>query len=349
MNKSNNEKRPGLKVFEKFTPEGENLRPGYAYLIRSSVRMPELYPLLGELLFASRVVKDNEDGVPPNVIGMFIEDSPDNLIQHLKGPDFYTSIKDITGNFGNALANGEENDEPPRMAAWLDTFGSFHDASRNLNAKEFKFDNGKPDGKYKTQDGKIKEEYKWWSKSIAGPGNPMAIMRFFRLVQEKPGGAGLNVFLLNSLSNLYRNLELSESAAFLKTMLNESIWSVEPKSDKQDVRYKSGLFFAVLQESVLNEQETSYLESFFDGIIKVGPCVLENEFRVARVHIEVLPEFVQSHNDFVYIPMWQYDRNNNKFRPGWNKKHLKYICTHKADNCIDLEKPNDEANKKIPR
>jgi len=339
----NNSTHLRLKVFQNFAPEDEALRQGYAYLIRSSVRMPELYPLLGELLFASRVVKQTESANsagtddPPNAIGMFIEDSPDNLIRHLKGPDSYTDGSDITGKYFNDLVNNEEKGEPPRMAAWLDTFGSFHDAGGDLDEKEIWPSNRK-------QDGEIKEKHKWWSKSIAGPGNPMAIMRFFRQVQEKLGGADLNVFLLNSLSNLYRNLGLAESAAFLKTMLNESIWSAEPEPDaessEQKIRYKSGLFFAVLQEGVLDKQEASYLESFFDGIIKVEPCELDEKFRVARVHIEVLPELLQSHNDFVYIPMWQYEKRQQEFGADWTQAGLKYISTHSADGCVVKKKEN---------
>lgn len=339
MNKSHNENRPRLEVFGKFTPEGENLRPGYAYLIRSSVRMPELYPLLGELLFASRVVKDNEDGVPPNVIGMFIEDSPDNLIQHLKGPDYYVTTSDITYAFGAALVNNDE----PRMAAWLDTFGNFHDAGGDLKEKIFVTD--KVDKQFKEESGELKDKYKWWKKSVAGPGNPMAIMRFFRLVQEKPGGASLNVFLLNSLNNLYRNLGLSESAAFLKTMLNESIWSVEPDAKKQNILHKSGLFFAVLQEDVLDGHETSYLESFFDGIVKVDPRILDKKYRVACVNVEVLPEVLrsQAHSKFIYLPEWQVQNDSREIDDGWEKGV--YIRTKLVSECKDLGSANDK-NKK---
>jgi len=38
MSDDGNDKRPTLKVFADFSPS--NLKPGYAYLIRSSVRMP---------------------------------------------------------------------------------------------------------------------------------------------------------------------------------------------------------------------------------------------------------------------------------------------------------------------
>gem|GEM_PF-6705681 len=165
----------------------------------------------------------------------------------------------------------------------------------------------------------------------------MAIMRFFRQVQDKQAGADLNVFLLTSLSNLYRNLGLSETAAFLKTMLNESIWSAGPKSDENTIANKSGLFFAVLQEGVLDTQEASYLESFFDGIVKVKPCIL-NGSRVAQVHVEVLPEVIQSQNnkDFVYLPNWQFNGNSNhndKFGGNWEKRD--YIRTRIADEHID--------------
>ena len=319
MSSDSSDKRPTLKVFAGFTPKDSHLKPGYAYLIRSSVRMPELYPLLGELLFESKVVDTkNNSSLPPNIIGMFIEDTPDNLTTHLGKPDRYAEATDIdvTKEFG-------KNELSARgTAAWLDTFGEFHQARGGLD------------------DMVLEDEPVWWRKRIAGAGNPMAIMRFFRLVQQEAATTDLNLFLLNSLSNLYRNLKLSESAAFLKTMLSESIWSAEFNSAEQNIGDKSGLFFAVLQEDVLDQQEASYLESFFDGIIKVEPCVLDEKLRVARVHIEVFPELIQSHDDFVYIPMWQYKRHRKELDNGWTQKGLKYISTHSADGCVVKKKEN---------
>lgn len=321
MSDDKNDKRPTLQVFADFTPNGVHLKPGYAYLIRSSVRMPELYPLLGELLFASKVVDPNNKNskrLPPNIIGMFIEDTPDNLTTHLAAPDRYASETDIdvTKEFGKTELSERGT------AAWLDTFGEFHQTRGDLDKMEL-------------GDGPV-----WWRKRIAGAGNPMSVMRFFRLVQQEEATTGLNLFLLNSLSNLYRNLKLSESAAFLKTMLSESIWSAEFNSEKNNIGDKLGLFFAVLQEDVLDTREASYLESFFDGIVKVDPCLLDNKFRVARVKIKVLPEFVQSHDDFVYIPMWQYEKHKKELDNGWTQKYLKYISTHKADDCVVEGKKN---------
>jgi hypothetical protein len=334
MNKSNSEQRPRLKVFEKFTPKGDYLRPNYAYLIRSSVRMPELYPLLGELLFASSVVKEGEkeDKVPPNIIGMFIEDTPDNLMLHLGNPARYQDNEDkrsITEKFGSELASKE----PHRAAAWLDTYGRFHDVRGKLNDLIIG-----------------KNDKKWWRQSIPGAGSPMAIMRFFRLVQEKNGTAEVNLFLLNSLSNLYRNLDLSETAAFLKTMLNESIWSVTSEPDSNKVSKNLGLFFAVLQENVLDEHETGYLESFFDGIVRVDPYVLNKKYRVARVNIEVLPELLRSqmYEKFIYIPEWQFLKSNEESNKDWKKESNKdwkkevYIRTKLVRECEDLEPANDK-------
>jgi len=258
---------------------------------------------------------------------MFIEDTPDNLTTHLGPPDRYAHEQeiDVTKKFGKTLRDRRGT------AAWLDTFGDFHKARNDLVNMDL---GGGP---------------VWWRKRIAGAGNPMAVMRFFRLVQEEMATANLNLFLLNSLSNLYRNLKLSESAAFLKTMLDKSIWSAEFNSTKKNIRDKSGLFFAVLQENVLDEEEANYLESFFDGIIRVDPCMLDNKFRVARVHVEVLPELVQSQNerDFVYLPEWQFKDPDNGLGNGWGKKGKEvYIRTRKADGCIGVNRKKGNGDDK---
>jgi len=151
------------------------------------------------------------------------------------------------------------------------------------------------------------------------------------------------MFLLNSLSNLYRSLGLAESAAFLKTMLNESIWSdISPVSES--IRGKDGLFFAVLQENVLDNNETSYLESFFDGIVNVTPCTLSDPcLQVAKVHVRTLPEIVQPSEDFVYLPAWQF--NPRKTGGGglnaedWLKQE--YIYIREAGGCVKQETTED--------
>lgn len=318
--------RPRLKVLDKLlTPAGECLRSGYAYLIRSSVRMPELYPLLGELLFASQVQGGNGDGSSgnyPNVIGMFIEDSPDNLITHLGNPDRYTAKPDLNviEQFASDLMKRRESEPLNRVkqtAAWLDTFGRFQEANNEL-------EDCNP------------VRIGWWRQSLAGSGNPMAILRFFRLVQQKTGVGRMNVFLLSSLSNMYRNLGLSETAAFLKTMLNESIWSVNPTDEPaKSIGRTDGLFIAVLQEDVLKANEASYLESFFDGVIHANPCVFHDEkIRAVRVQVRTLPEIVEKPDDFVYLPDWQFDRPEN--RPLTAQKDWMpsvYIRTRSAKEC----------------
>jgi hypothetical protein len=126
----------------------------------------------------------------------------------------------------------------------------------------------------------------------------------------------MNVFLLSSLSNLYRNLGLAEAAVFLKTMLNESIWDVDPAASpvagETTLRKIAGLFFAVLQEGVLKPNEASYLESFFDGIIQVRPCILDEEKRAALVHVQSLPEIVHKQKDFAYLPRWKFEDNDEQ-------------------------------------
>lgn len=338
-----NDARPSLRVLEGLAPRGEGLRPGYAYLIRSAVRMPELYPLLGELLFASEVMEcgsqggkgnssNQRDSTPsgPNVIGLFIEDTPDNLMLHLDDPDRYQDgpnssqeepERSFTERFGRYLAS--PSGPGYRAAAWLDTYGQFHDSSGKLSEIELS-DKG--------------NKCLWWSQSIPGAGNPMAIMRFFRLAQEKEGTAAVNIFLLNSLSNLYKNLGLSESAAFLKTMLNESIWSVNPDRRSQKIRDNYGIFFAVLQEDVLKQEEASYLESFFDGIIEVKPTTLA-DLRVAHLRVQTLPEIVIETRDLLYLPSWQFKRNEGLSEDGWTNRT--YIHTSPAYGIIERESRSD--------
>lgn len=324
--------RPKLQVFNEFASEA--LRPGYAYLVRSDVRMPELYPLLGELLFASSITyseSDLQNGTgkkTPNLIGMFIEDTPDNLMLHLGKPDRFHDEQDVSflERFGCELQRRRDNKAENYgngigMAAWLDTYGQFQELENELTELDIT----------KVLDGN------WWQQSIPGAGNPMNIIRFFRLVQEKQGQSDLNLFLLNSLSNLYRNLELTESAAFLKTMLNESIWAIEARDDSHNICDNHGIFLATLQEGVLEKKEASYLESFFDGIISVSPCVINEQLRVVRVKVKALPEMVAVKSDFIYLPKWRYEKDTNKnedkkYGGGWRDKE--YIYVRKVDDII---------------
>ncbi len=331
--------RPHLKIFNEFA--SEPLRPGYAYLIRSDVRMPELYPLLGELLFASHITyfdtapsKDNENK-SPNLIGMFIEDTPDNLVLHLGEPDRFHDGLDIPflERFGCELQRSREDQGKNNgigMAAWLDTYGEFQHLENELTELDIN----------KVLDGT------WWKHSIPGAGNPMNIIRFFRLVQKKQGKADLNIFLLNSLSNLYRNLELTESAAFLKTMLNESIWSIEAKDDSQQICDNHGVFFAILQEGVLEKNEASYLESFFDGIISVSPCVLQDQVRVVHVTVKALPEIVTTKNNFIYLPKWRYEKDIDNKKYVLDMVEQKYIYIREVgDDIKKVMRFENEKNK----
>jgi len=316
-------RRPLLRVLDDLlTPQGECLRSGYAYLIRSSVRMPELYPLLGELLFGSKVDNENGKEAPPNVVGLFVEDSLETLMAHLVGPDRYL-FRQNEVHITTMLDPGIEN----QTAAWLDTFGTFQEVDSNLT-------------RFKDREEVIDN---WWQQSIAGPGNPMAILRFFRLAQEKAGDSAMNVFLLSSLSNLYRNLGLAEAAAFLKTMLNESIWAVVPELNhvpkETRLRETDGLFLAVLQESVLELRQANYLESFFDGIIHVSPCILDDKWRAALVHVQTLPEIVEKRNDFAYLPSWKFKNGNE---PGLTKEDWPlqgtYVRSRLRDDRIAIPK-----------
>ncbi len=325
MNKSTS--RPSLCV-SGIAPDGEALRPGYAYLIRSKVRMTELYPLLGEILFGSEIIypenKDTSHEVP-NKIGFFIEDTLDNLVNHLDKPYRYRDNQKLT--FTESFLNDNDNNRmTPGFGAWLDTYGEFKDGQDKLKAIETNHENAT-----------------WWKQSIPGAGNPMAIMRFFRLVQEEKGHSSLNIFLLNSLSSLYRNMGLLESAAFLKTILNDTIWSGATAQNGDEIRFKEGIFFAVMQEGVLEEKEASYLESFFDGIISVVPKTVK-EMHVACVSVKVLPELFQLPKEFVYMPRWvTNDDNVQVLEERGASIDTKYII---IDDNIDCEEEKDKETKK---
>jgi len=286
---------PGL------APDCKQLPAGYAYLIRSSVRMTELYPLLGELLFCARASRND---VPlsgtegwetcTNVIGLFVDDDPGNLLSAL-GSD-----GDSPEEMAQKFVDKGRSDEKagyclPELAAWLDTYGSF--ASGGAGLKELLAGDDALEGPC------------WLSQSIVGAGNPMSIYRFFRTVGDQEARGQVNVFLLNSLSNLYRNLGLAETAALLKRML-EDVWlrgrDDVGRKDGGDsrVRDTDGLFFAVLQEGVMEPAEASYLESFFDGVYQVEPD-RSMDVRIPRLRVDSLPLQVQLPKDVLFLPQKQ--------------------------------------------
>lgn len=268
---------------------------GYAYLIRSSVRMPELYPLLGELVFGScssniEAEKINDCWSGVNVIGMFVDDHRDtlfmNLYKELKQSDYVTD--DFLYEKYGVLP------PLPQTAMWMDTFGEFGQSFSKITPKQLKqdlYNNG----------------LDWHEHSILGAGNPMSMFRFVKQTLSRKAEGGINLYLLNSLSNLYRNLGIKETSAFLKVVLNQCIWTAQDP-DKYEGRIGSrpALFFAVLQEGVMNPDEESYLSSFFDGIIQVSPdSDKRGGFRLPVVEVKALPETVHLPAKFWYLPHWR--------------------------------------------
>jgi len=272
---------------------GGSLRSGFAYLIRSKLRMPELYPFLGELLFCTRATEDGvsldgENGweTCTNVVGMFIDDDRTNFFSAL-GATGDTAEK-IDTNFVTEIV---DSDAPrgclPEFAAWLDTYGTF--AKTETEASRLFHESWLPP---------------WLSQSIVGAGNPMSIYRFFRSISAHEAIGSVNIYLLNSLSNLYRNLGLSETAALLKKML-EDVWR-RNATDGGRIGDKDGLFFAVLQEGVMEPAQASYLESFFDGVLKLEPYRFGN-LRIARLRVESLPLQSRLPENVLFLPTWQED------------------------------------------
>ncbi len=255
-NSQENDKKYSLEVsLPGLLPPSENnlLRSGFAYLLRSSLSMVDLYPWLGQLLFRSKAVEtdqlDNLTGSPDssvNVVGVFVDDSWKVMRFNL--------AKGLNVEDDKKMVKRHLLDYAP-MAAWMDTFGSFG-ADSSLEKPD-------PDG--------------WFSQSIPGAGNPMRMFRFVREIYEKESEGKVNVFLLSSLSNLSRNIGLPETVAFLTAVLNEVIWNPLPDSGESSsegetkpkpIKMRDGVFVAVLQEGVLREDEASSVESFFDGIIR---------------------------------------------------------------------------------
>lgn len=286
---------PRLRLPWTFDGNRTELDAGYAYLLHSAVRMSELYPLLGELLFASQVVSTNgEDQGPANLIGMFVEDKQEFLFRHLV--EEIPAKRGITAGFRSWLsANGSRTP----VAAWFHTFGEFSEYTGSLSCL---------DGASEPSGGSVAP---WWTMEAVGAGNPMTILRFIRLVHAEnpqvPVAATLNLYLLCSLSNLYRNLGLAETAAFLKMVLEESVWKGQADAGDGTLGGKPGLFFAVLQEGVMDEREASYLESFFDGIFRIEPWTDPkvqhgSGIRLASVLTEVLPLQETLPPPFVYRP-----------------------------------------------
>lgn len=278
---------------------GGSLPSGFAYIIRSSLRMTELYPLLGEILFGARATPNKValSGAGDwksytNLIAMLIDDERSNLLQALGAEG-----RDSNSMACNFVHQVLKKDIPgaclPELAFWLDTYGEF--PKRKPRGLDFSTNDGGSSESTSSPD--------WHSDSIIGAGNPMRIYRFFREAgREKPRGA-VNVFLLNSLSNLYRNLGLAETAALLKTMLQD-IWKREGGSHGKRVADKDGLFFAVLQEGVMEPAQASYLESFFDGIIVLEPYRY-GDLRIPRLRVEALPREAELPEDQLYLPTWQ--------------------------------------------
>lgn len=287
---------------------GSGLPLGHAYLIRSEVRMPELYPLLGELVFGSRpslsslpagnesVGAEGASGL--NVIGMFVDDNRETLFMNL-----YNELKNsenVTDDFLIELCNSDRPLPIPRTAVWMDTFGKFGDIFKAIDLDYFK-NNLENDRREKKKN--LLDTMDWQSHSLLGAGNPMSMFRFVRKALKHKGKDDINFYLLNSLSNLYRNLGLSETSAFLKVVLNICIWSGEEEEDKSLLGAKQGIFFAVLQKGVMTRVEEEYLASFFDGIINVTADTFNNgSLRIPVIQVETLPENIKLPGKIWYVP-----------------------------------------------
>lgn len=292
------------------------LPSGYAYLIRSSLRMPELYPFLGEILFGGMNKRMEKEGkltnndTGTNLIVLSIDDDRETLLGAISDPE----DRDKDGTYVNSfVTKGIQESQNakyrvPRFAAWMDTFGSFEKLSPDLNKERFLGS--------ESCDKNILEDIQWWRQQIVGAGNPMSMFRFFRVAgnKESPSADRLNLYLLSSLSNLYRNIGLSETAALLKVML-ETVWrSAAGKSNL--VCEREGLFFAVLQEGVMGDSEVSYLESFFDGVFRLDPVKVGN-LRIPRLQVESLPLHFKLPESVLYLPQWQHNEARTNKELAW--------------------------------
>ena len=320
-------------------------KSGYAYLIRSSISMSELYPLIGEILFGSGP-SERQSSRKKNIIFFGIDDARSTLFYNiidledlkdatsedgldhrlgqvtqasLEDPETHESFHADAPHGGQDQPTGGRNDDQypenqkvvdhlkktnditnditnsfsllPDQAFWMDTSASFHSADDKMRLI--------PVGD--------SAETVWHERRVVGASNPMNVFRVYREMVEEKTKAYLNLFFINSLSNLHRNIGFQETTALLKTLLQD-IWSPEKDSSSKEKDPSSqrkilecdSLFFAVEQEGVLAPDESHYLESFFDGIIEVKDLGLPS-YRLPLVTISALPGHVQLPEPFVYF------------------------------------------------
>jgi hypothetical protein len=185
----------------------------------------------------------------------------------------------------------------PHVMAWMDTFGTFRDVDDRSSDDE-------ADEHWVAIEGEVKGygTFRSYYRSLVGAGNPMGMFHFLRATQDLESTAAVSIYLIQSITNCYRNLGFSDTTEFLKVAFR-SIWS-NPDASDHTVGSGDGILFAVMQCNVMRPEETSYLESFFDGIITISPHKV-GALRLIEIHAKELPLVAQRSAPILYLPTWQ--------------------------------------------
>ena len=246
----------------------------YAYLIKTSAPLADIYPIMGELLFSSyrKITTDNNGKnikEPPNAIYVAIDDDYElllwNLLSYLEeekekekekeqNKEKEYNLRCLIRKICLISETGSYYEKYIKKLFLADTFGEFGKDGTALYEQNLGFNTFFSKGK------------------IAGSGNPMKIYKFIDVAtrsisdkmgkqEEKQTHSSWNVYLINSLTAMYRNLGLGETVALMRMVLKK-MWETSSKEN-------DGILFAIIQDGVMREEEQRYIESFFDGIIRV--------------------------------------------------------------------------------
>ncbi|MBF0347109.1 MAG: hypothetical protein HQL81_05525 [Magnetococcales bacterium] len=267
--------------------------PYYSYLLKLApgVGLVDLYPWLAELIFFSIAVDGDNAGnvqesrAPLNMVSIFVDDNSDNVAFSRLNAQRRNSEDPIQ----ELIQPEDDKNCPPLFPScspklfMVDTFGQFKDTT--LDAYEL------------SQGG---ENYT--TSRLVGAGNPMQMMRRFSVIGElslekkkrkvfhKMDLGKLNCFVINSISNLYRSMGVRDAMLLVRAMMEQGVWKSSGEKEKADDKKmklidNKGMLFAILHDRVFPEADTSYIETFFDGVIsfeKMKDSVQKTCFRFER-------------------------------------------------------------------
>ncbi|MBF0401723.1 MAG: hypothetical protein HQL90_13270 [Magnetococcales bacterium] len=268
----------------------------YSYLLKLApgVGLVDIYPWLAELMFFSVAVDVDVDAksdseaqskhlAPLNVVSIFVDDNSDNVafsrlnVDRRKTAD---PIKELL-TLQDSDHGLRETSHAPKLFM-VDTFGQFKDT--------------KADSSEMSQE----DDAPYVASSLVGAGNPMQMMRRFTIIGELPlkreNGTrqvflgtdlgDLNCFVINSISNLYRSMGVRDAMLLVRAIMEKGVWKAakerqeQPDSDKITLIDNKGMLFAILHDEVFPKEDTMYIETFFDGVIRFEKHLISQSRKV---------------------------------------------------------------------